>query len=58
MSDALAANTSVEKGVIRSCCLAHARRKVFELKDDYPADCAVVLDSSARSMDTRPRRQR
>jgi hypothetical protein len=45
MSDALAANTSVEKNVIRAYCLAHARRKVFELKDDYPAECAVVLDA-------------
>ena len=34
MSDALAANTSVEKNVIRAYCLAHARRKVFELKDE------------------------
>jgi hypothetical protein len=45
MSDALAANTSVEKNVIRAYCLAHARRKVFELKDDYPAECAVVLEA-------------
>ncbi|HKQ79822.1 MAG TPA: transposase [Blastocatellia bacterium] len=44
MSDALAANTSVEKNVISAYCLAHARRKVFELKEDYPAECAVVLD--------------
>ena len=36
MSDALAANTSVEKNVISAYCLAHARRKVFELKEDYP----------------------
>jgi transposase len=45
MSDALAANTSVEKNVISAFCLAHARRKVFELKEDYPAECAVVLDA-------------
>src|SRR5262245_43992165 len=45
MSDALAANTSVEKNVISAYCLAHARRKVFELKDDYPAECVVVLDA-------------
>jgi transposase len=45
MSDALAANTSVEKNVIRAYCLAHARRKVFELREDYPAECAVVLDA-------------
>jgi hypothetical protein len=45
MNDALAANTRVEKNVIRAYCLAHARRKVFELKEDYPAECAVVLDA-------------
>src|SRR5262245_58044389 len=45
MSDALAANTSVDKNVIRAYCLAHARRKVFELREDYPAECAVVLDA-------------
>src|SRR5262249_12959794 len=48
MSDALAANTSVEKNVVRAYCLAHARRKVFELKEDYPAQCAVVLDAVGR----------
>jgi len=31
--------------VIRAYCLAHARRKVFELKDDYPAECEMVLDA-------------
>src|SRR5215475_8187430 len=35
MSEALAANTSVEKNVISAYCLAHARRKFFELKEDY-----------------------
>jgi transposase len=45
VSDALAANTSVEKNVISAYCLAHARRKVFELKEDYPAECEVVLDA-------------
>ncbi len=45
MSDALAANTSVEKEVIISFCLAHARRKVFELRENYPSECAVVLDA-------------
>ena len=45
MSDALAANTSVEKGVITAYCLVHARRTVFELKDLYPAECEVVLDA-------------
>jgi hypothetical protein len=45
MSDALAANSSVEKGVITAYCLAHARRTVFELKDIYPAESEVVLDA-------------
>src|SRR5215467_6423597 len=48
MSDALAANTSVEKNVVRAYCLAHARRKVFELREDYPAECAVVLDAVSK----------
>lgn len=45
MSDALAANTSVEKEVISGYCLTHARRKVYELREDYPSQCAVVLDA-------------
>ena len=47
-SDALAANTSVEKNVVRAYCLAHARRKVFELREDYPAESAVVLDAVSK----------
>lgn len=43
MSDALAANTSVEKEVITSYCLVHARRTIFELKEVYPAECRIVL---------------
>jgi transposase len=45
MSDALAANSSVEKEVITSYCLVHARRTVFELKDTYRAECEVVLSA-------------
>jgi transposase len=45
MSDALAANSSVEKEVITSYCLVHARRTVFELKGTYPSECEVVLDA-------------
>jgi hypothetical protein len=37
------ANRSVEKEVIRSYCLVHARRTIFELKETYPAECEVVL---------------
>jgi len=45
MSDALAANTSVEKNVLSGHCLSHARRKVFDLLDDYPSECEVVLEA-------------
>jgi transposase len=45
MSDALAANTSVEKNVISGYCLTHARRKVYELIENYPGECEVVLDA-------------
>src|SRR5262249_46677234 len=48
MSDALAVNTSVEKNVISAFCLAHARRKEFELRWDYPAECAGVLDAISK----------
>jgi transposase len=58
MSDALAANTSVEKNVIRAYCLAHARRKVFELREDYLPNARWSWTQSARSMDTKLRRRR
>src|SRR6266542_1329864 len=48
MSDALAANTSVEKNVISGYCLTHARRKVYELIEDYPGECGVVLDAVSK----------
>jgi hypothetical protein len=48
MSDALSANTSVEKEVISGYCLVHARRKVYELREDYPAQCSVVLDAVSK----------
>src|SRR5262245_48896131 len=48
MSDALAANTSVEKNVISGYCLVHARRKVYELREDYPCECGIVLDVVAQ----------
>jgi hypothetical protein len=48
MSDALAANTSVEKEVRSGYCLVHARRKVYELREDYPVECAVVLDAVSK----------
>jgi hypothetical protein len=48
MSDALAANTSVEKEVISGYCLIQARRKVYEMREDYPEECAVVLDAVSK----------
>jgi hypothetical protein len=48
MSDALAANTSVEKNVISGYCLIHARRKVYDLREDYPSECAVVLEAVSK----------
>jgi len=48
MSDALAANTSVEKEVISGYCLIHARRKVYDLREDYPTECAIVLDAVSK----------
>lgn len=43
MSDALAANWGGKEEVIGAKCLAHARRKVFELAEIYPSECQVVL---------------
>lgn len=48
MSDASASNTSVEKNVISGYCLTHARRKVYELREDYPPECSVVLDAISK----------
>ena len=48
MSDASASNTSVEKNVISGYCLTHARRKVYELREDYPPECSVVLDAVSK----------
>jgi transposase len=48
MSDALPSNTSVEKNVISGYCLTHARRKVYELMEDYPGECGVVLDAVSK----------
>jgi transposase len=45
MSDALATNTSVAKNVRSGYCLIHARRKVFDLREEYPTECEVVLQA-------------
>ncbi len=44
MSDALAANWSGEKERIQGVCLAHARRKFWEIRSLYPTECGDVLE--------------
>lgn len=45
MSDALSANQADEEALIRSHCLAHARRKFTELEDLFPEACADVTQA-------------
>lgn len=44
MGDALAANWSGEKERIQAVCLAHARRKFWEIRSFYPNECGYVLE--------------
>lgn len=44
MCDALSRNTPKNVAVILGRCLAHARRKFYEIKDDFPDECSVILD--------------
>lgn len=44
MSDALASNWSGEKERIQAVCLAHARRKFWEIRSFYPNECEYVLE--------------
>jgi transposase len=44
MSDALASNWSGEKNRIQAVCLAHARRKFWEIRSFYPNECGYVLE--------------
>ena len=44
MSDALASNWSGEKERIQAVCLAHARRKFWEIRSFYPNECGYVLE--------------
>jgi hypothetical protein len=44
MSDALAANWSGEKERIQAVCLAHARRKFWEIRSFYRVECEYVLE--------------
>jgi hypothetical protein len=44
MSDALASNWSGEKERIQAVCLAHARRKFWEIRSFYRVECEYVLE--------------
>lgn len=48
MSDALAANWSGEEETIEAKCLAHGRRKFVEIEENFPRECAVVLEAIER----------
>jgi transposase len=45
MGDALAANWSGSAATIVAKCWAHARRKFVELEEQFPSECAPVLDA-------------
>jgi len=44
MSDALARNRSGDQETVWAKCLAHARRKFYELKEIFPVECKFVLN--------------
>jgi len=45
MSDALAVNSKGRQKRIWAKCLAHARRKYYEIADIFPEPCRIVLDA-------------
>ena len=47
MSDALGNNFSTEFMRIVCLCLAHGRRKFYEIYDYFPGECRVVIDALA-----------
>ncbi len=47
MADALSSNLSVEFISILCKCLAHGRRKFYEIYDYFPGECRVVIDALA-----------
>src|SRR5262249_3131745 len=51
MSDAFAANDAHEAARLRCHCGAHGRRKVAELEDVLPHECAVVMAALAQGVD-------
>lgn len=44
MADALSCNLSVEFINILCKCLAHARRKFYEIYDYFPGECRIIID--------------
>lgn len=47
MADALSSNLSVEFINILCLCLAHGRRKFYEIYDYFPGECRIVIDALA-----------
>jgi transposase len=47
MADALSCNLSVEFISILCKCLAHGRRKFYEIYDYFPGECRVMIDGLA-----------
>lgn len=47
MADALSSNLSVEFISILCKCLAHGRRKFYEIYDYFPGECRIVIDALA-----------
>ena len=48
MADALSVTFAVEFEEILSLCLAHARRKFYEIFDYFPGACRIVIDTLAQ----------
>jgi transposase len=48
MSDALAVNSKGRQKRIWAKCLAHARRKFYEIAEIFPEPCRIVLDAIGR----------
>ena len=47
MADAISSNLSVEFITILSLCLAHARRKFYEIYDYFPGECRIIIEAFA-----------
>ena len=59
MSDALSWNAPklpVGVELLVAHCLAHGRRQIVEVAENFPVECRYVLNNSARCMGSTPRR--